>query len=468
MNKKSKQTKQPLPQQALMAVLQRTSDWLFVLQRDGTLSHVEYQADREPAVNFRKWEGRSFLDTVTVESKPKIEELLKETSADISRWRQVNHPLPDAPDLPVRYSALSLDDDSVILVGQNVDSMAQLQQRLVQAQRALETDFARMAQAQSRYQLVFDLSAEALLSVDVSSRKILDANPAAQRLLGPYIAPLKNNRFPTGFDDASTTALEDLLQQAELTGRADDVAIASNDQRRSFLASAALLRDRQESIIMVRLSPMNETDKENMARLTPTLFESVVASSPDAILICDESGQILSANEAFSHMAQLPSARAAIGKPVNQWLGRSELDHRLLSQNLKEQSVLPKFSTIISGAHGLSTDVEISAARIEDPRFPHVLLVIRNVQSRLPSADEIMVPTPGAPLKELVGRVPLKELVRESTDLIEKLCIESALEMTSDNRASAAEMLGVSRQSLYTKLRRFGIAEHNAEQEQQP
>ena len=53
----------------------------------------------------------------------------------------------------------------------------------------------------------------------------------------------------------------------------------------------------------------------------------------------------------------------------------------------------------------------------------------------------------------------LKELVRETTDVIERMCIEAALKLTGDNRATAAEMLGLSRQSLYVKLRRFGLAE---------
>jgi len=60
---------------------------------------------------------------------------------------------------------------------------------------------------------------------------------------------------------------------------------------------------------------------------------------------------------------------------------------------------------------------------------------------------------------ELVGRVPLKDLVRETTDVIERMCIEAALKITGDNRASAAEMLGLSRQSLYTKLRRYGLGD---------
>ena len=66
-------------------------------------------------------------------------------------------------------------------------------------------------------------------------------------------------------------------------------------------------------------------------------------------------------------------------------------------------------------------------------------------------------------LTELIGRVPLKDLVREATDVIERLCIEAALDLTSDNRASAAEMLGLSRQSLYVKLRRYGLGDSGAE-----
>ena len=53
----------------------------------------------------------------------------------------------------------------------------------------------------------------------------------------------------------------------------------------------------------------------------------------------------------------------------------------------------------------------------------------------------------------------MKELVRETTDVIERMCIEAALKLTGDNRATAAEMLGLSRQILYVKLRRFGLAD---------
>jgi hypothetical protein len=62
-------------------------------------------------------------------------------------------------------------------------------------------------------------------------------------------------------------------------------------------------------------------------------------------------------------------------------------------------------------------------------------------------------------LTELVGRVPLKELVREAADVIERLAIEAALKLTGDNRALASDLLGLSRQSLYIKLHRYGLGD---------
>jgi len=42
--------------------------------------------------------------------------------------------------------------------------------------------------------------------------------------------------------------------------------------------------------------------------------------------------------------------------------------------------------------------------------------------------------------------------------MIEKLCIEAALEITGDNPRLGRDILGLSRQSLYAKLRRYGLA----------
>jgi len=58
---------------------------------------------------------------------------------------------------------------------------------------------------------------------------------------------------------------------------------------------------------------------------------------------------------------------------------------------------------------------------------------------------------------EYIGNQSLRDIVAKTTDVVEKMCIETAVEMTSNNRVAAAEMLGLSRQSLYVKLRKYGL-----------
>ena len=63
-------------------------------------------------------------------------------------------------------------------------------------------------------------------------------------------------------------------------------------------------------------------------------------------------------------------------------------------------------------------------------------------------------------LQSLTGRLgeaSLKVLVSETVGVLERHYIEAALTNTEGNRSAAAKMLGLSRQSLYMKLSRYGI-----------
>jgi transcriptional regulator PpsR len=130
----------------------------------------------------------------------------------------------------------------------------------------------------------------------------------------------------------------------------------------------------------------------------------------------------------------------------------------VLSTNLRQQSSVKAFATDISNMSGLSLAVEISAIAVAD-KTPMFAFFIRDMtrrrQQETPAASGMAGSV--AELAHLVGRMPMKDIVNETTEMIERMCIQSALELTHNNRASAAEMLGLSRQSLYVKLRRFGI-----------
>ena len=99
-----------------------SSDISLVVDRDGIICDVGFGSDREVIENAREWVGKPWMDTVTVESRGKIEDLLKtEEETAPSAWRQVNHPTESGPDTPVMYRALARDaDDYLVVAGRDI------------------------------------------------------------------------------------------------------------------------------------------------------------------------------------------------------------------------------------------------------------------------------------------------------------------------------------------------------------
>jgi transcriptional regulator PpsR len=129
----------------------------------------------------------------------------------------------------------------------------------------------------------------------------------------------------------------------------------------------------------------------------------------------------------------------------------------VLLANLRQRGSVKLFATNLRNENGASIPVEISAVSVPHGEVSGLGFTIRDIGRRLGSESQHEIPRSVEQLSELVGRVPMRDIVGETTELIEKLCIEAALQLTQDNRATAAEILGLSRQSLYVKLRQYKI-----------
>ena len=170
---------------------------------------------------------------------------------------------------------------------------------------------------------------------------------------------------------------------------------------------------------------------------------------------------VIEANGAFLDLVRTVSLDRVEGKPLDLWLGASSVDLQVLMANLREHGSVRRFSTVVRDEVGATVAVEVSATAVAGPDGRTYGFSIREGARSEPTTPRIEADPTGtaAQFTDLVGRVPLKDLVRDTADIIEKLCIEAALRLTDNNRASAADMLGLSRQSLYMKLKRYGIAE---------
>lgn len=446
-----------------------SNDICLILDNEGIIRDVAINSSDSGLENASNWVGKHWSDTVTVESKAKIKALLKPESNDNNRWRQVNHPgINGEIDLPVMYKTVALDTGSgVLAVGRELRQVSQLQQRLLEVQLSLENDYARIQQAEVRYRMLFSMSSESILCVDADSRRILEVNPAAAELLGAPANKLVNRSFPRGFSDNSHDKINALLLRVRAAGMAEEVLVTTARDGQSVRLSASLVRKDEGPYFLLRIQPAERTNKTGISHRVI----DVINRSPDSFVVTTAEGAILATNAAFISLVSMATDLQMVNQPLDRWLGRRPTDVALLLRNLPERGEIKQFETVVRPEFGEPIDVELSGVSALDGDNPCLGFIIRRhgigrSQTRTKSgakgganADEL--PHTLKEMTELVGRVPLKDLVRETTDIIERLCIEAALKTSNQSRASAAEMLGLSRQSLYVKLRRYGIGENN-------
>ncbi|MBS0374661.1 MAG: transcriptional regulator PpsR [Proteobacteria bacterium] len=445
------------------ALLTAASDVTLVIAGNGrgTIRDITFGSAELAREIDQEWIGKSWPETVTPESRPKIEALLRDAASDAPpRWRQVNHPSTAGTDLPIVYTAMRVGTrGEVIAIGRNVRPIAVLQQRLLETQQLVEREYARLRQSETRHRLLFQVSAEAIVIAEAGARRIVEANPAAHELLGVAAGEWAGKDLLSCFDGAASGAIETLLATVRATGRMESLKVACRGSAAQLTLTVSLFREGASAYFLVRMSPLGAL-RESTPRRQSRVLE-VVEGGPDGFVVTnDRSGRIVYANRAFLDMAQLPTESLATGESLDRWLGRQGVDFGLLTAHLREHGSIRQFATTLRGEHGSSTDVEISGVAVPDGEEPCLGFTIRDVSHRPRAADAVReAPRSVEQIAQLVGRVPLKDLVRESSDVIERMCIEAALELTRDNRASAAEILGLSRQGLYAKLRRYGLGD---------
>jgi len=439
--------------------LAAASDITLVIDKSGIVRDVALGGAELSDLAAQDWVGKPWAESVVPENRAKIAEMLEGVTP--ARWRQVNHPT-SSDDVPVRYLALAAGEDGrLIAIGRDMRAAAILQQRLLRAQQSMERDSLRLRQLEARYRLLFDTSNEAMVIVDAMTRRIAEVNPAARRLIG---------LSATEFEGQAFTSLVAPSHRDAAIALMGAVAVASQRQPTKLALMggeiceviATLFRQDRGSYLLLRLHPL----ESRRGRERP--LNEVLERMPDAFVLTDQKLDILAANALFLDLLGLARAEDVRGGPLARYIGRPGIDLGLLAAQLRDYGSVHNFQTVARGQtrgqiHGRQDnaedeDIELSAVISKDGDDIRYGFSIRRVsRTQMPEDEERTTPRSVEQLTELVGRVSLKEIVRESTDLIERLCIEAALTYTSDNRASAAEILGLSRQSLYSKLHRHGL-----------
>jgi len=449
-------------------LLMSAADIALILDENGRIRDIAIHSEdlAGALAGFESWLGKEWASVVAPDSASKVARLLREAAPRRGPgWRHINHLSAGGESIPILYTTVPIAARRhVVAFGRDLRVQWELQQRLLAAQHSLERDYTRLRLLETRFRMLFELSAEPVIIVDGQTQRVAEVNAAARGLLARESRRVSGRPITELFAAQSAEPLRQLLAGVTATGRADDMRATLAHDGREVVIGASTLRQDGGRLFLLRLLQPQAAAAEGLPKLKAKLLK-IIESAPDAVVVTGPEGQVLTANAAFLDLVHMPSEQQAHGESLDRWLGRPGVDLGVMLASLREHGSVRMFATRICDEFGVGTDVEISAVAAMNGSGPCYGFLIRTIGQRLTAASPVTGALPRAveQLTELVGRRSLKDLVRESTDLIERLCIETALEITGDNRASAAEMLGLSRQSLYTKLRRYGLGDPAAE-----
>ncbi|MEY2782048.1 MAG: hypothetical protein RLZZ134_107 [Pseudomonadota bacterium] len=442
------------------------SDVSLVMDLQGVIEDVSTGRDTLAALGCQAWVGRSWIDTVTTESRIKIQEMLQsQGAADTMRWRHVNHTSPLGNDVALQYVLVPLGGKKLLAVGRDLESLAELQRRLVETQQSMERDYLRLRHIEARYRVLFDTSSEAVLMVDSSTQRVLEANVGAQSMMRDAGKRLVGRDVRECFEADSQGEVQSLLRMALATGRIEMCSAQVAGLSSAWTVSATVFRQEGGAQFLVRLVPREAALLPAHDSGSSDALSAAMEHFPDGWVLTDPSGLVKSVNEEGMALLGLTASSQVIGQSLERWLQRGAVDWGVLNTSLRQQLPVRNFATEVRTLSGMTLPIEISAVYLSRPE-PTYAFFLRDMDRRLQGGASVAQSqsNPFADLSQLVGRRPIKDIVGETVDTIERKCIEAALELTHNNRASAAEMLGLSRQSLYVKLRRFGmVAETEAE-----
>jgi transcriptional regulator PpsR len=334
---------------------------------------------------------------------------------------------------------------------------------LVAAQLALERDYEAQREMDTRYRVLLEVSRDPVLMVSLSTGRITDLNPAAALLLGGTRVELMGAAVAQEFDGRRRGEFLDSLVSMAGSDHPTPVELTARRSQRRVLVTPTQFRAAGERILLCQIdvaekvaAPFDDLG-DNLARL---YHEGV-----DGIVFADAEGVIRAANEAFLNLTDAANIAAVRGRSIAEYLARGAVDLRVLLDNVKRTGQLRLYATRLTTDFSGQIAVELSASWLNDRPNPVLVLVVRDASR----ADTLRRSSGGLQddgarsVMELVGSSTLKDIVAETTDVIEKMCIETALELTRNNRVAAADMLSLSRQSLYVKLRKYGLINKDGE-----
>ncbi|MBF9042868.1 transcriptional regulator PpsR [Rhodobacterales bacterium HKCCE4037] len=406
-------------------------------------------------------EGKDMRALLTFESIRKFEERLENflNDAPVVRPLELNHTSADGKvEMPVRYSFHRIGPDgAILLLGRDLRPIAEMQQQLVQAQLALERDYEVQREYDTRFRVLLEATQDAVVFISLGTGLMTDVNALAAKVFGRSRNDLVGTRLVDRFESRRKGTLLEELQAQAMSEHPGPVVVRLSGGDEEVRLRPTAFRAAGERFLILRVESVESTDvgADGLSRNLLALFDH----GPDGIVFTNDAGAILSLNEGFLSQIEAAHDLKVRGRNFSEFLDRGSVDLKVLTENAQRTGSMRAYVTKLVGDFTSPRSAEISVTALKaggDTVFAFVIRDLSRGETQRPSIVPVSDDNVRS-LMELVGSATLKEIVAETTNVVERMCIETAVELTMNNRVAAADMLGLSRQSLYVKLRKYGL-----------
>ncbi|WP_245243221.1 transcriptional regulator PpsR [Pararhodobacter sp. SW119] len=448
----------------LSGIVASAADITIVVDPSGLIRSAMVGLQSRSFEQVASWPGKNLSEVVDPDSFPKFEkrssQILDQVEGGVTdafNWVELVHLSVSEDNFPVRYSLHWLEDQQALLMlGRDQRPVVEMQQQIINAQIALERDYEAQRELDTRYRLLMDFTSDSIAIVAMGSGRIVDLNHHAATLFGKARADLVGSDFSRLFAPIEGEPLLNRIAATLPRSGAEPLNAITQRDRLEIKVHSRVFRASGERLALCRMTG-GEPGSGGAGPLTEDL-DQLFYKGVDAIVFTDKDGIIIAASDAFLNITDSVGLEAVRGRSMADFLSRGAIDLKVLLDNARRAGHLRSYATKLVTDFDAQVSVEMSASWLGDRLEPRLALIIRDTSSTLSMRSDLSLAEENVRgVMELVGSTALKDIVAETTNVVERICIETAIELTRNNRVAAAEMLGLSRQSLYVKLRKHGL-----------
>jgi len=249
--------------------------------------------------NLNSWLNKNIFDFLTIESKEKLDlQITSLTEINIlsTKGFELNHVSTDTGEFPVRYKGFKTEDKkNIILIGNDLSQIAEVQKRFVNSQLALEREYSKFRSFETKYKALIEFSEEALVILDASLGNILDLNNPAAKLLKQKKEKLIGINLSKIFNYENEKEFIEKLKSDKINK--SDFVYINEKNKNNIILHSSVFRAENEICIIVRLEKTLKEDSSENEFIN--ILNKFYEKTRDGIVFTNKMGSIKYVNDSF-------------------------------------------------------------------------------------------------------------------------------------------------------------------------